>query len=93
MIHALITAVWCLAFIALDLPCPFLFWAPAFYAGREVAQAEERYIKAHGGKREKCSKFCGFFPSAWTAKGLLDFLLPLAVALTALAVQALLLHR
>lgn len=87
MIHAAITALWCLVCIALGLPLPCLFWFPAFYIGREHAQAEYRHIKAHGGKRENCPWWCGLAPSAWTLKGLLDFLLPFAVSMGALVVQ------
>lgn len=62
--------------------CVFgLGWAAAaFYAGRELAQAEYRYIEAHGGKRYDCSWFCGFLPDAWTEKSVLDWLLPVGVA-------------
>lgn len=81
MVHALITAVWCLVCILLGLPCPFFFWASSWYCGREVAQAEYRYIEAHGGKRASCPWYCGFLPSAWTVKSLLDWLLPTAAAL------------
>jgi len=88
MTHALITSAWCLACIALGLPWPCLFWAPAFYLGREVAQAEYRYIEAHGGQRAACPWWCGFAPSAWTAKAMTDWLLPLAASLAALIGQA-----
>jgi hypothetical protein len=81
MIHALLTALWCIACIALGLPWTVLFWPSAFYVGREVAQAEYRYIEAHGGKRADCPWWCGFLPQAWTLKSLLDFLLPLAVSI------------
>lgn len=90
MVHALITAVWCLACLLTGLPWPFLFWAPSWYCGRDVAQAEERYIKAHGGKRANCPWYCGFLPEAWTLKGMMDWLLPTAVALIACIVQAVL---
>ena len=80
MIHALTAAVWCLGCVLLGAPWPVLFWPSAFYLGREVAQAEYRYIEAHGGKRADCPWWCGLVPSAWTLKGLLDFLLPLAVS-------------
>ena len=80
MIHALATLVFCVPCLLLGLPWPVFFWPSAFYAGREAAQAEYRYIEAHGGKREDCPWWCGFAPSAWTAKSLLDCLLPLAVS-------------
>ena len=88
MTHALLTAAWCAACLLLRLPWPCLFWAPAWYCGREAAQAEYRYIEAHGGKRAACPWWCGFLPEAWTLKGMLDWLLPTAVALTACAAQA-----
>lgn len=80
MIHAAITVVWCIVCTAAGLPWSCLFWCPAFYLGREQAQAEYRYIEAHGGKRAECPWWCGFCPSAWTVKGLFDCLLPLAVS-------------
>ena len=80
MNHALVTIIFCASCLFLGLPWPFFFWPAAFYAGREHAQAEYRYIEAHGGKRADCPWWCGFAPSAWTAKSLLDFLLPLAVS-------------
>lgn len=57
------------------------FLVAALFAGRELAQAEYRYIKAHGGKRANCPWWCGFAPSAWDIKSLLDWLLPLATAI------------
>lgn len=85
MIHAAVTALWCIVCIALGLPWPMLFWPPAFYMGREEAQAEHRYIDTHGGHRDKCPWWCGLLPESWTLKGLLDFLLPLAVSILATA--------
>ena len=80
MIHAAITALWCVACIVLGLPWPFLFWPAAFYAGREHAQAEERYMRARDINREKAPWWMGIAPSAWTLKSLFDCLLPLAVS-------------
>ena len=88
--HMAMTAVWCLACLFVGLPWPFQFWVPAWYCGREVAQAEYRYIEAHGGKRVASPWYCGFLPEAWTLKGMLDWLLPTAVALAACVVQAVL---
>jgi hypothetical protein len=88
MTHAVITALWCIACIALGLPWPVLFWPAAFYLGREIAQAEQRYIDTHGGHREKCPWYCGLLPQSWTLKGLLDFLLPAAVSMTAAVISA-----
>lgn len=80
MIHGLLTAVWSLVCLWVGLPWPFLFWPAAFYLGREFAQAEQRYIDTHGGHRDRCPWWMGFSPSAWTLKGILDWLLPLGVA-------------
>lgn len=88
MIHALLTAVWCLACVLLGAPWPCLFWPPAFYMGREEAQAEQRYIDNHGGHRDKCPWYCGLLPQSWTLKGLLDWLLPFGVAAVSWAVAA-----
>lgn len=67
--HCAVTAILCVL---------GLYWiGPAFYLGREIAQAEYRYIEAHGGKRDDCPIYCGLIPSAWTVKGMLDWILPL----------------
>lgn len=51
----------------------------AFYVGRELAQAEYRIIYTHyGRKRANAPWWCGFYRRAWTAKGLLDLLAPVA---------------
>ena len=81
MIHALLTLAFCVPCLLLGLSWPVFFWPAMFYLGREIAQAEYRYIEAHGGHRADCPKFCGFTPSAWTTKSLLDCLLPFAVSL------------
>ena len=90
MIHALITAAWCTLCILFNLPLATLFIPSAFYLGREIAQAEYRYIEAHGRKRANCPWWCGFVPEAWTLKSLLDWILPLGVALGALLLAFLL---
>ena len=54
MVHALLSLVFCIPAALLGAPWPLLFWPAAFYLGREVAQAEYRYIEAHGGKRAAC---------------------------------------
>ena len=73
LIHCLITLVGCIFGIG--------WYVVAFYIGREEAQAEYRYIEDNGGKRADCPWYCGLLPSAWTTKGLLDWILPLCVAL------------
>lgn len=60
---------------------PIGFLPVGFFLGREIAQAEYRYIQAHGGKRYNCPWYCGLIPSAWTIKGLLDWILPLVIVI------------
>lgn len=50
----------------------------AFYAGREVAQAEYRSIERHYGRRGLMPWWAGFMPDAWTRKAVIDVLLPAA---------------
>lgn len=72
IIHAFVTLSFCLIGLG---------WAAvAFYVGRELAQAEYRYIKAHGGKRSDSPWYCGVLYEAWTPKGVLDWLLPVVIA-------------
>lgn len=80
MIHAIVSVAFCVFFFLLGLPWSAMFWLFCFYFGREHAQAEYRYIEAHGGKRADCPLWCGFVPSVWTGKSLLDFLLPFVVS-------------
>lgn len=90
MVHALITAIWCIACILFKLPLAMLLFPSVFYLGREVTQAEYRYIEVHGGIRKECPLWCGFMPEAWTAKGMLDWILPLGTSLGALLLAFLL---
>jgi len=90
MVHALITAIWCVVCILFKLPLAILLFPSAFYLGREITQAEYRYIEAHGRKRANCPWWCGFMPEAWTLKGLLDWILPLGVSLGAVVLSYLL---
>jgi hypothetical protein len=51
----------------------------ALYMGREHAQAEYRWIEHYGsGLRANMPWYGGFTPRAWTAKAMLDWVLPLA---------------
>lgn len=77
MIHGVITLVFCIAVLLLKLPVGLVLIPIGFYIGREHAQAEYRYIEAHGRKRANCPWWCGFMPEAWTMKGIMDFLLPI----------------
>lgn len=71
--HCLITFICC--FVGIEWLCV------GFYFGRELAQAEYRYIGAHGGKRYNCPWYCGFYKESWTLKGILDFILPLIIVI------------
>lgn len=81
MIHAALAAVTCVICILIGLPWPACLWPAAFYMGRELAQAEYRYIEAHGKKRANCPWYCGIFLSAWTWKSFFDFVLPWVVGI------------
>lgn len=81
MIHGVITLLVCAMLWATPLPWPAMLLPAAGYIGREVAQAEYRYIEDHGGERKKAPWYCGFMPKAWTAKGLADCLVPLVVGI------------
>lgn len=69
----------CLKVGGLNLGLPIL--GAAFYIGRELAQAEYRYIQANGGQRDEVPWYCGFLPEAWNKKGVLDWVGPLVVAI------------
>lgn len=66
-----------------SLPSWMPLLAAAFFLGREHAQAEYRWIDAYGGgQRANMPWWGGFDPRAWTFKGLMDWLLPLLVAVS-----------
>lgn len=52
--------------------------AAAYFIGREVAQAEYRRIGS--GKRADMPWWGGLDPKAWTAKSVLDAVVPIAIA-------------
>ena len=80
MIHALISLVIGLLGAFLGHIEPAVYMA-GFYLGREIAQAEYRYIEAYcDRKRENMSWWAVVSPKAWTLKGMLDWLLPTLVA-------------
>lgn len=75
MIHALIAIA---AFILHPLAG---LAAAAFFVGREVTQAEYRWIETYGsGKRPNMPWYGGFDPRAWNFKSVTDAALPVAVA-------------
>lgn len=76
MTHVLITALFCVVCHFLSCPIGSLFIA-GFYVGRELAQAEYRYIEAFcGRKRARMPWYAPFTPAAWTVKGMLDWIFP-----------------
>lgn len=83
--HLIITACFCFVvflFCLISSVFSLAFFFPAwFYLGRELAQAEERYIDAHGGHRKNCPWYCGFFIESWNLKSSLDWILPLLVSI------------
>ena len=93
MIHALITVITCAVLVLTGTPWAACFWPAVFYMGREHSQAEYRYIAKHGNQRNNCPWYCGFLPSAWTVKGVLDWLLPWVVCLTGALVSWFVLGR
>ena len=55
-----------------------------FYSVRGHTQAEQRVISQHyGNKQANAPWWCGFEYRAWTAKGMLDWILPLVVFIIA----------
>ncbi|MGL4754815.1 MAG: hypothetical protein ACRCXB_20790 [Aeromonadaceae bacterium] len=88
MIHALIT----MALAAMAWPFGWhteaAAMSAAFYCGREHAQAEYRAISAlYGGKRANAPWWCGFTPSAWDAKSIFDFFIPILVFVSIVFIQ------
>lgn len=80
MIHAVIALGFCL----LAYFVPYFVYMPllivGFYVGRELAQAEYRYIHEYcGGKRANMPWYAPFTPKAWTLKSMVDWIGPLAV--------------
>jgi len=86
MTHAVITLLFCICAGAVRAPAWVCLLPAAWYLGREFAQAEHRYIVAFcSGKRANMPWYGGFLPDAWTAKGMLDWLLPTVVSVTGCA--------
>ena len=82
MIHAAISLLFCLIVAATHGNSAALFLPGIWYAGREFAQAEYRYIAEFcGGKRANMPWYAPFTPEAWTVKGMLDWILPSLVCL------------
>ncbi len=81
MIHGFITIIFCAIIFILKLPFILFFLPPAFYLGREIAQAEYRYIEYYcNNKRSKMPWYAIFLSKSWTIKGILDWVIPLIVS-------------
>ena len=76
MIHGILTLATCALLYLFGLSWPAMLWSAAYYFGREMSQAEYRYIEAHGKKRANCPWYCGLCTSAWTWKAVFDCFLP-----------------
>ena len=87
MIHVVITVAITIAAYFLGLHAYASLAAACLYIGREHAQAEQRVIsKYYGNKRANAPWWCGFEYRAWTAKGILDWALPVTIFIITLMV-------
>lgn len=79
MIHALYAlALQIAAWLLTGNPWAGAVIACGFFLGREIAQAEYRWIEAYGfGRRENYRLRYLFTDRAWTFKGMLDWVLPI----------------
>ena len=79
MIHTLIAVALQLILFGLTGDTWYGVGTSLFYAGRELAQAEYRWIERYGLGLRANLPFTGQFdPRVWTLKSLSDMLLPLA---------------
>lgn len=84
MIHAMITLIISACFYPIGFHAEVSVIISAFYVGREHAQAEYRTIYTnYGRKRANAPWWCGFEPRAWNWKSLLDWMVPVVVAIVA----------
>lgn len=85
--HAVITLAATLAAATLGLHIHAALAMAALWAGREIAQAEYRWIAAFGqGKRANMPWWGGFDPRAWSRDAfLVDLLLPAAAGAAVVA--------
>lgn len=80
MIHSVIALVIVSVAYLLGIHVYVSLAVACFYIGREHAQAEQRVISRHyGNKRPNAPWWCGFERRAWTAKGMLDLVLPVTI--------------
>lgn len=84
MLHALITLLIGGCLYPLNQHREGMLLAAMFYLGREHAQAEYRTIYTnYERKRANAPWWCGLEPRAWNRKSVMDWLLPLLLALLA----------
>lgn len=82
MIHALITIALAALAWPFGLHTEMASLTAAFYCGREHSQAEYRAIAmTYYGKRASAPWWCGFVPSAWNAKSMMDWIGPFAISI------------
>lgn len=82
--HSVFALIMMIPFVLLGIPAAGAAFSIAFFLGREHAQAEERYIKANGGKRAntpKPAEFGCLNKKYWGTDSLLDFIAPTLVSL------------
>lgn len=81
MLHTLITLLVGAGLYPLNLHREGMLMAAMFYLGREHTQAEYRSITTYyDNHRARAPWWCGFEPRAWSGKSVLDWLLPLFLA-------------
>lgn len=84
MLHALVALLIGGCLYPLNLHREGVALAALFYFGREHAQAEYRAITTYyDNHRASAPWWCGFEPRAWSLKSMLDWLLPLFLAVVA----------
>ncbi|MGP7732919.1 hypothetical protein [Oceanimonas smirnovii] len=80
--HSIITLAAVLAAFLFNLQLEAALAMAAFWAGREHAQAEHRWLTVHKANRSRMPWFAGFLPESWSRDGLVnDLLLPVLVGL------------
>lgn len=79
MIHTLIAVTLQLVLFGLTGNTWYGVSTSVFYAGRELAQAEYRWIETYGGGKRANMPFTGQFdPRVWSFKSLSDMAFPIA---------------
>lgn len=58
-----------------------------FYVGREIAQAEYRYMSDNNLGRIDSPWYSGFKPEAWNKKSVLDFMIPVIVSIIGVQIE------